>query len=245
MPGEAGYLRLSFSISVFGHVSKPRQPAAVIAAQAAIFLQPMTQPRAPRLLSTLWIVATVAASAVGIFSLRYALPHPPYPARLPNVTTHREALIIHATMASFALLSGPLQMSRTLRNRFPNVHRGIGWLYVTAVLVGWIASLPLALHAFTGAIASAGFLCLGAAWLFTTLYAIVAISGGDIKSHRNWMIRGYALTFAAVTLRIYLGLSIAAGALFVAYPFIAWACWLPNLAVAEWLIISRSKLSKP
>jgi hypothetical protein len=200
----------------------------------------MTQPRAPRLLSTLWITAILASGAVGIYSLRYALPHPPHPARLPNVTTHREALIIHATMASFALLSGPLQMSRTLRARFLNVHRGIGWLYVTAVLVGWVASLPLALHAFTGAVASAGFLCLGAAWLFTTLYAIVAISGGDIKSHQRWMIRSYALTFAAVTLRIYLGIAIAAGAIFVAYPIIAWACWLPNLAVAELLISSRA-----
>jgi hypothetical protein len=75
--------------------------------------------------------------------------------------------------------------------------------------------------------------------LFTTLYAIVAISGGDIKSHQNWMIRSYALTFAAVTLRIYLGIAIAAGAVFAAYPYISWLCWLPNLAVAEMLIRSR------
>jgi uncharacterized membrane protein len=203
----------------------------------------MTQPRAPRLISTFWIIATLTSSAVGIFSLRYALPHPPHPARLPNVTTHREALIIHATMASFALLAGPLQMSGTLRNHFPNFHRGTGWLYVTAVLVGWIASLPLALHAFTGTIAAAGFLCLGALWLFTTLYAVVAISGGDIQTHRRWMTRSYALTFAAVTLRLYLALAIAAGAVFTAYPYIAWLCWLPNLAMAELLIRFRPALA--
>jgi len=187
----------------------------------------------------LWLTAILAACAVGTYSLRYALPGPPHPARLPNVTINREALIIHATMASFALLAGPLQMSGALRRQFPMLHRGTGWLYVTAVLIGWIASLPLAIHAFTGAVASAGFLCLGAAWLLTTMVAVVEISGGDVQGHRRWMTRSYALTFAAVTLRIYLGLAIAAGAVFAAYPYISWLCWLPNLAVAEMLIRSR------
>jgi len=46
-----------------------------------------------------------------------------------------------------------------------------------------------------------------------------------------------ALTFAAVTLRLYLPSSMAAGIPFeIAYPAIAWLCWLPNVAVAEWLV---------
>ncbi len=187
----------------------------------------------------LWITAILAACAIGVYSLRYVLPGPPFPARLPNVTAHREALIIHATMASFALLAGPLQMSGVLRRRFPTLHRGVGWLYVVAVMIGWVASLPLAWHAFTGAAASAGFLSLGVVWMFTTLYAVVAVSGGDVPTHRRWMMRSYALTFAAVTLRIYLLLAIADGAIFTAYPFISWLCWLPNLAAVELLIRLR------
>ncbi len=147
-------------------------------------------------------------------------------------------------MASFALLAGPLQMSGAVRRQFPNFHRGLGWLYVVAVMVGWVASLPLALHAFTGAVASAGFLCLGVAWLFTTMAALVAISGGDVAAHQRWMIRSYALTFAAVTLRIYLGVAIASGTIFAAYPYIAWACWLPNLLIAEWLIATYGSASQ-
>jgi hypothetical protein len=61
---------------------------------------------------------------------------------------------------------------------------------------------------------------------------------GDYVSHRAWMIRSYALCLAAVTLRLYLPLFGLAGLPFeVAYPAIAWLCWVPNLVVAEWLVI--------
>jgi hypothetical protein len=41
-----------------------------------------------------------------------------------------------------------------------------------------------------------------------------------------------------VTLRLYLPLSGAIGIPFDdAYPAIAWLCWVPNLVVAEWLVI--------
>ena len=46
------------------------------------------------------------------------------------------------------------------------------------------------------------------------------------------------LTFAAVTLRIYLPLSDLVGIDFdVAYPVIAWLCWVPNVIVAERLLV--------
>jgi hypothetical protein len=53
------------------------------------------------------------------------------------------------------------------------------------------------------------------------------------------MIRSFALTFAAVTLRIYLPLSLAAGLDYAdSYPVIAWLCWVPNLLVAQLLVRS-------
>ena len=52
------------------------------------------------------------------------------------------------------------------------------------------------------------------------------------------MTRSYALTFAAVTLRIYLRLSQVVGIPFdAAYQTISWLCWVPNRVVAEWLIL--------
>jgi hypothetical protein len=53
------------------------------------------------------------------------------------------------------------------------------------------------------------------------------------------MTRSFALTFAAVTLRIYIPLALAAGVGFAdSYPAIAWLCWVPNLVVAQFLVRS-------
>jgi len=52
------------------------------------------------------------------------------------------------------------------------------------------------------------------------------------------MIRNFALTFAAVTLRIWLPLM--AGLMHVpftpAYVTVSWLCWVPNLLLAEVLV---------
>jgi hypothetical protein len=83
---------------------------------------------------------------------------------------------------------------------------------------------------------------LACAWLFTTVRGFLRIRAGDDIEHRAWMIRSYSLTFAAVTLRIYLPLAFAVGAPFsIAYPAIAWLCWLPNLIVAERAFVHRSR----
>ena len=64
---------------------------------------------------------------------------------------------------------------------------------------------------------------------------------GDDVDHRAWMIRSYSLTFAAVMLRIYLPISLAAGVPFdIAYPAIAWLCWVPNVIVCERAFVRAS-----
>ncbi|WP_420851262.1 DUF2306 domain-containing protein [Rhizobium quercicola] len=93
--------------------------------------------------------------------------------------------------------------------------------------------------------AGAGFAALGLAWLITTGLAVREVLAGRIASHRRWMIRSYALTLSAVTLRIYLPLSDVFNVEFLtAYRIIAWACWLPNLLLAE-LYLWRRPTSVP
>jgi uncharacterized membrane protein len=180
----------------------------------------------------------VLATAVGAYSLRYALPHVPAPAPLANVTTRHVALCAHAVFAALALLVGPWQFMTAIRTRHRQLHRALGWCYALAVLLGWIASLPIALHAQTGPIAAACFLALGLCWITSTGTAIWKITHGDPTAHRRWMIRSYALTCAAITLRIYLGMILGFGIPFVpGYRSIAWLCWLPNLLGAEFLLI--------
>ncbi len=72
--------------------------------------------------------------------------------------------------------------------------------------------------------------------------ALIRARNGQIKAHRDWMIRNYALTFAAVTLRIWLPLlSEAAGIEFIdAYRTVAWLCWIPNLLIAQRIIKTQT-----
>ena len=180
---------------------------------------------------------SLAAVAVGLWSLRYAMPGAPGAAPLDNLDTDRLAFLAHAVSASVALLLGPLQFVGALRRRRPEVHRAVGWASVMAISVAWAASLPMAMHAQTGAIASAGFMALGVAWAATATLGVVRARERDFVAHRRWMVRCFALTAAAITLRLQLGLSGLAGIPFdVGYPVIAWSSWVPNLVVAEWLL---------
>ena len=178
----------------------------------------------------------VAAYAV----LTYALL--PLGLRLPRemravFETYPLAIYGHVFASAIALTLGPFQFASRLRSRLPRVHRWLGRLYLGAgVLVGGLAGLFMSFHAFGGLLSRLGFALLAAAWLATGLLAYRAIRVRDIAAHRRWMIRNFSLTFAAVTLRIYVPASIASGMAFeLAYPVIAWLCWVPNLLLAEML----------
>lgn len=103
---------------------------------------------------------------------------------------------------------------------------------------GGVSALFLAAGISTGPVAGAGFGALGIAWMATTAIALRKVLTGRLAEHRHWMMRSFALTLSAVTLRLYLPVStFILGIEFVlAYRAIAWLCWLPNLLAAEWLI---------
>jgi hypothetical protein len=151
----------------------------------------------------LLIVLIASATAIGLWSLRYLLPCQPQAIHLENFTDRHTAFTVHAAFASIALLAGPWQFLASVRLGWRWLHRVLGRIYLSAVALGWLASLPLALHAHTGAAASAGFQTLGIAWLTCTLLGFLHVRAGRIVEHRRWMIRSYALATAAITLRLY------------------------------------------
>ena len=115
-------------------------------------------------------------------------------------------------------------------------------IYLVFVLLSGIAGFYIAFYASGGIIAQIGFTGLAIGWLFTTGMAYAAVLKRTIRSHENWMIRSYALCFAAVTLRLWLplfqfGLGIE---FFAGYRIIAWLCWVPNLLLAEAIIRIKS-----
>lgn len=159
---------------------------------------------------------------------------------------HQVGIYTHVFASSLALLTGPFQFSSRLRQRYRQVHRWMGRVYLgIGVGLGGLSGLYMATLAFGGLTAKLGFTCLALAWLYTGLRAFRAIRAGDVAAHRRWMVRNFALTFAAVTLRLYLPLSIASGIPFeTCYPVVAWLCWMPNLLVAE-LMFNRARDRRP
>ena len=149
--------------------------------------------------------------------------------------THPIGIYAHIFASVVAITLGPFQFIASLRRRFVRVHRWMGRAYLgIGVSIGGLAGLYMATFAFGGVLAKLGFALLATSWLYTGLRAFVAIRRGDTVQHRRWMVRNFSLTLAAVTLRLLLPASQIAGIPFeVAYPAIAWLCWVPNLLVAE------------
>ena len=187
---------------------------------------------------TPWLVMTVLALLVAAYAVDVLL-RPGAGARF--VEGHRAAMPIalyaHLLGGALALAIGPFQFDAALRARRLAFHRFLGRVYVLAVLTGGLGGLALSTRSFAGTVTHIGFAVLAVLWMSCVLTAWARIRSGDQAGHRRWMIRGYALTFAAVTLRIWLPLELAFGVHYAdAYRVVAWLCWIPNLAFAQWWI---------
>lgn len=185
------------------------------------------------------------ALPVAVVSLRYLMPVPP--GAPPDVLANRFAdpfLMLHAGFGALALALGPLQFLPRLRRQFTQVHRTVGVVYVIACLAGGVAGLALALGTTAGPVATAGFGLLALAWLYTTSRGLIAALKARFPEHRRWMIRSFALTLAAVTLRLQLPMGGMFGVDFpTAYVIISFACWVPNLLAAEaWIALTTVRL---
>lgn len=162
-------------------------------------------------------------------------------------------LFVHAFSGGIALLLGPFQFLDGFRKRRPVVHRWMGRLYLVSILIGGLSAFVIAPGMISGLVGEVGLMSLAVLWLWTGWNAYSSIRKGNVKSHREWMIRSFALTFAAATLRLWLGTLIATqlpflqtkyggdfDALFVeVYRVVMWLCWVPNIIFAEWFIQRR------
>ncbi|HWA63656.1 MAG TPA: DUF2306 domain-containing protein [Caulobacteraceae bacterium] len=195
-----------------------------------------------------FVVMALLAAAIALVSFRYLAPGAPggAPPILANAFTRYGALTVHAGFAATALLIGWAQFLAPVRRRWPKVHRWTGRVYVAACLVAGLAGLALAVGTTAGPAATVGFGVLAIVWSAATAQAWRLARRRDFVQHERWMIRSYALTLAAVTLRLYmpaaqvLGLDMA-----VAYPAISFLCWIPNLAIAELTLAGRLRTSPP
>lgn len=150
---------------------------------------------------------------------------------------HKPRILTHVFFAVLALATGPLQFIPTIR-KHRTLHRRLGYVYFTSVFLGGLSGFALAFISAGGLTAHLGFGALAVLWLFSGYQALAAVRRRDFPQHEAWALRSFGLTFAAVTLRIYLGIFFALGVDFeVFYPLISWLCWVPNLVFVEWFIL--------
>lgn len=149
------------------------------------------------------------------------------------------AFYIHISSSILVVLTGPFQFVKALRNKFLRLHRVLGKIYVGAILfLAAPSGFYIALYANGGIGAQIGFVLLSFLWFGCTFLAYKNAKEKKILAHKKWMIRSYALSFSAVTLRLYVPLlSLGFG---LEHDFVlvvtSWVNWVPNLLVAEWII---------
>ncbi|WP_331747930.1 DUF2306 domain-containing protein [Streptomyces chartreusis] len=158
---------------------------------------------------------------------------------------------VHVVSAGLALALGPWQFSERLRARRWALHRWLGRVYFVSVAFASLSGLIMSPFNSVGMAGFFGFSALAVLWGWTGWKAYRAIRERDIRSHQAWVIRNFALTYAAVTLRLWFGVLTLVQVPFMdsgdsvesimdnAYLPLSFLCWLPNLVVAEFMIRRR------
>jgi len=198
----------------------------------------MPRVKAAGLWKALWCLISVLCLGVAAYALRYFLGR--------SDSTHFARYIfplrLHIAGGIGALLLGPSQFVKRIRTRNLNLHRWLGRFYLLSVALGATAGFAMAAVSLEGLPTHFGFGVLAVLWFGTGMQAYRMALAGRIANHREWMIRNFALTLAAVTLRIYLPLMLGVlhWSFRDSYIAVSWLCWVPNLLLAESLTRSRS-----
>lgn len=152
------------------------------------------------------------------------------------------AFYIHICTGSIVLITGVFQFSKSIRARFPAWHRTSGKVYIFVILIFTAPSgLVMSLYANGGFAAGIGFALLAMLWWIFTLTGFRSATRKRWNIHRGFMMRSYALTFSAVTLRLYSFCFALAGFRGdLIYIIIAWLSWVPTLVHLEIYLRQKS-----
>lgn len=149
------------------------------------------------------------------------------------------AFWVHVFTSMLPLLAGFTQFSKWVLAKWPSVHRVMGRVYVfTVCFVTGPASLVMAFYANGGVTSRIAFVILALSWLFTTAMGWRKVLRREFQAHREWMIRSYALTLSAITLRAwkYSIVFFFEPPPMDVYRLVAWLGFIPNMIFAEWWI---------
>lgn len=156
-----------------------------------------------------------------------------WPRRLP--------LLMHIAGGTVALFMGPFQLWTGLRDRHMSIHRITGLFYIAGVLLGGSVGIYMSLFTVPRAFGIALFM-MATTWLLAIGLAFLAIKRGRIEAHKEWMIRGYVLTFAFVTIRYMTDLPILTLLSPARDLTLGWLCWVVPLLITEVILEWRRTL---
>lgn len=154
------------------------------------------------------------------------------------------AFFIHVFSAILVLLAGYTQFSNQLRNNFPKLHRWFGWVYmIVTLLFAGPTGFIIGIYANGGTSSRIAFCLLAFLWMLFTAIALFKIIKKQVSSHRDWMIRSFALALSAITLRAwkYLFVTLFHPKPMDVYQVVAWLGWTLNLVIAEIIILYKIK----
>jgi len=189
------------------------------------------------------VLFTLEIAAVSILRYFTGLQAAPEPI-LANRFAH-PFLALHVAGGVTALLLGPLQFVQRIRDRLPILHRTSGRIYALACALGAPAGFMLALGTTSGPVAAVGFAIPALLWPLFTYVGVKCAMESRFDEHREWMLRSYAITSNAITLRLMLPF---AGLVLhlpfsEAYPVIAWLSWMTNLGLFE-IYLRRTRAAR-
>lgn len=141
-------------------------------------------------------------------------------------------LLLHIGGATLALFMGPFQLWSGLRSRHLAIHRLTGLLYVAGVGLGGAAGFYMSFFTQPRDFGVSLFM-LAFAWWLTVGMAFLAIKRRRIEAHKEWMIRGYVVTFAFVAFRYLVDLPIFEPLGAARASTVGWLCWVAPLLVTE------------
>lgn len=159
----------------------------------------------------------------------------------------KAAFYTHVFSSIITLLAGFSQFSTYLLTNHKKWHRFFGRMYAWDILfINFPTGLVLAFYANGLWPSKLAFGILDGLWFWFTYKAVLAAKQKDFATHKRFMIRSFALTLSAITLRTW---KIILSSAFLIdtqdlYMIDAWMGFVPNLLLAEWLIFtSRKRIS--
>lgn len=193
---------------------------------------------------SLYALGTFLAVAVAGYGIAFPLLLPNMPDEFHQRYLSMSQLLIsmHVAGGGIALLISPFQFMIYRKNR--TLHRYLGRVYFLVIMLASIGGYYMAWHAFGGIISMLGLGILSTLWWSFTLLAVIHARNGNIPAHRRWMIRSFALTYAAVTLRLMSPVLSGLVDDVTVSQIVYWASWSTNLVLAQcWINWQERKTS--